>query len=141
VTGARSFDVEGVHVVARGMVLGDVERFEVVVGRLDFRPFDYRESDGKENALELFVGLADQVAGANRALDARQGKIDLIARGGCAFCCSFEFLALGFQCRFDMRLELLKFLADDRLEFLGCGLEPVVADQHERTRFPADPVR
>ena len=47
--------------VARGMVLGDVERLEIVVGRLDFRPFDHGEADGKKNPLKLFVGLADQV--------------------------------------------------------------------------------
>ena len=61
-----AFDVERVHVVARGMVLGNVERLEIVVGRLDFRPFDHAEADGKKNALEFFVGLADQVPRADR---------------------------------------------------------------------------
>ena len=74
------FDVESVHVVARGMVLGNIERLEIVVRRLDFRPFDHAEADGEKNALQLFVGLPDQVARADRALDAGKRKIDLIAR-------------------------------------------------------------
>ena len=74
---ARAFDVEGVHVVARGMVLGNIQRFEIVVRRFDFRAFDHAEADREKNALQLFVCLADQVARADRALDAGKREIDL----------------------------------------------------------------
>ena len=61
------------------MMLGNVERLEIVVRRFDLRPFDHAEADGKKNALELFVGLADQVPRAERALDAGQREVDVIA--------------------------------------------------------------
>ncbi len=43
------FDIRRVHVVARRMVLGNIERLEIVVGRLDLGPFDHAEPDRKKN--------------------------------------------------------------------------------------------
>ena len=72
---ARALDVEGVHVVARGMVLGDIERFEIVVGRLDLRPFDHAKSDREEDAQQFVERLPDQVPRPDGALDARKRKV------------------------------------------------------------------
>ena len=44
------------------MKLRNVERFEIVVGRFDLRPFDNREADMDEDALDLLEDLPDDVA-------------------------------------------------------------------------------
>src|ERR1700677_2730498 len=75
----RTFNIKGIHVVARRMVLRNIQRLEIVIRRLDFRAFHYRVSDRKKNALQLRVGLPDQVAGAQQPFHAGQGKIDAIA--------------------------------------------------------------
>ena len=62
------------------MMFGNIQRLEVVVGRLDLRPLHHAEADGEENALQLFGGLANQVARPNRSLDAGKRKIDALAR-------------------------------------------------------------
>ena len=137
---ARAFDVKSVHVVARGMVLGNVERLEIVVRRFDFRPFDHAEADREENALEFFVGLADQVARADRALDAGKRKIDLIARRRGLLRGRFDFLRAFLRACFDVRLELVQFLADDALQFRRRRFQPVVGDQREDAGLAASPV-
>jgi hypothetical protein len=48
------------------MMLGNVERFEIVIGSFDFRAFDDRKADRAEDAVELFVGLADKMLRAER---------------------------------------------------------------------------
>ena len=55
------FEIKRVHVVANGMVLGNVQRFEIVVRRLDFGAFDDREANGKEDIFDFLEDLADQV--------------------------------------------------------------------------------
>ena len=139
VAAASAFDVESVHVVARGMMLGNVERLEIVVRRLDLGPFDHAEADGKKNPLQLFVGLADQVARADRPLDAGKREVDLFAGLGSFFRSCFDFLALFFKRRFDVGFEFVQFLPDDALEFRRRWLEPVVADERENAGLAAKP--
>ena len=76
---ARARDVEGVHVVARGMMLGNIQRLEIVVRRFDFGSGDDAEADRGENAQKFVVGLADQVARADGALDAGKRKVNFVA--------------------------------------------------------------
>ena len=122
------------------MVLGNIERLEIVIGRLDFRPLDHAEADGEENALELFVGLANQVPRANRALDAGQRKINLIARGGRLFPSSIFGSCERRKLPFDMSLQRVEALANGGLDLFGCGLQPVIADLGQDSRFPAEPL-
>ncbi len=61
------------------MMLGDVERLEVVVRRLDLGPLDNAEPDRKKNPLQLFVRLPDKVPRPDRPLDARKRKINAFA--------------------------------------------------------------
>ena len=121
------------------MVLGNVERLEIVVGRLDLRPFDHAEPDGEENPQQLVERLPDQVPRADRPLHARQREIDLIPSRGRMFRRRFNFLALFFERRFDVRLQLLKFLADYPLELRRRCLQPVVGDVRENPGLAADP--
>src|SRR5580692_1310045 len=55
----REIEIEGVHVVADGMEFGDVEGFEIVVGRFDFGAFHDGETDGDEDVFDLLEDLAD----------------------------------------------------------------------------------
>ena len=71
----RRLHVKRVHVVARGMVLGNVERLEVVVRRLDFRPFDHRVAERKKNPLDFLERLPQQDA-ASRAGASRPARKD-----------------------------------------------------------------
>ena len=56
---ARALDVERVHVVACGMMLGNIQRFKIVIGRFDLGTFHHAESNRGENAQQLLVGLPD----------------------------------------------------------------------------------
>ena len=40
----RQIKIEGVHIVADGVMLGNVERFEIVIGRFNFRAFNDGEA-------------------------------------------------------------------------------------------------
>ncbi len=77
--GGQALNIKSIHVVARGMVLGNVQRLEIVVRRFDFGAFDDAEADGAKDALQLFVRLANHVARADCALDARQREINFVA--------------------------------------------------------------
>ena len=65
------------------MMLGNIQRFEIVVRRFDFGAFDHAEANRGENALQFFVGLADQVARADGALDAGKRKVDFFTGWRC----------------------------------------------------------
>src|SRR5437667_6727546 len=91
------FQIEGVHVVADRMELGNIQRLEIVVRRFDFRAFDDREADGEENVFDFLEDLADQVMGANGANDAGKREVDAFA----------DRSALIHQ-RLDIELPLLK---------------------------------
>jgi hypothetical protein len=52
------------------MMLRNIQRLEIVVGRFDFGSSDDAEADRAEDAQQFVVGLADQMARANAALDA-----------------------------------------------------------------------
>ena len=76
----RHVQIKRVHGVARGMMLGNIQRLEIVVGRLDFGPFDDAEAQRKKNPLDFGEGLPQQVARAEGADDAGQREIDVVAR-------------------------------------------------------------
>ena len=69
-------EIESVHVVAHGMKFGNVERFEIVIRRFDFRAFDDGEADGKENVFDFLEDLANQMMRADGPDDAGERKID-----------------------------------------------------------------
>src|SRR6185437_3863581 len=82
--GARQIGkIKSVHVVARGMVLGDVERLEIVVSGFNFRTFDDRKTNRSEDAIQLFVSLADEMLRAERTRDSGKREIEAVARGCC----------------------------------------------------------
>src|ERR1700677_450064 len=91
---ASALDVKRVHVIARGMVLGNVQSFEIVIGRLDLRTFNDAEANRKKNAFQLFVGLPDDVRGAEGPFHAWNREIDTIARRRSLFGCGFNLAIL-----------------------------------------------
>ena len=80
-------NIEGVLRVARGVVLRDVERFEVIVVELDLRAFRDREAEADEDLLELVEHDVQRVLLADDDFLARQGDVDglrleLLREGG-----------------------------------------------------------
>ena len=106
-----AFDIKSVHVVARGMMLGNVEGFEIVIGRFDLRAFDNAETNRGENSLKFFEGLADQMPRAESALDAGKREIDFVALGSGLFRRSFHRPLAFCDNGFDVRLELVQLLS------------------------------
>ncbi len=88
-------------------MLGNVERFKVVVGRLDLRALDHAETDRGENPLKFFERLPDKVARAESALDPRKRKIDFVARRRRLFRRSFHRPLAFCDNGFNVRLELV----------------------------------
>src|SRR5215470_300594 len=72
--------VEGVLHVARGMIVGEIERAEVVVVGLHLGPLRHREAEPFEDGNDLFLHADDGVDGAGGGEAAGQGEIH-VARG------------------------------------------------------------
>src|SRR4029077_12020398 len=75
----RQIDVERVHVVADRVEFGNVEGFEIVIRRFDFRAFDDGEADGDEDVLNFLEDLGDQVMRADGANDAGEREVNAFA--------------------------------------------------------------
>ena len=60
----REFEVKRVHVVTDRMIFGNIQRFEIVVGRFNLRAFCNRKADGEEDILDFLHHLADEVVRA-----------------------------------------------------------------------------
>ena len=84
----RQIEIESVHVIADGMVLGNIQCLEIVVRRLDLRAFDDGKADRKENIFDFLENLADQMVGADGTNDARERKVGPFANGS-QFCSRF----------------------------------------------------
>ncbi len=128
---ARAFDVERVHVVARGMMLGNIQRFEIVVGRFDLGAFDDAESDRQRKcaaALRRSGGSGGACRWRARCREAK-GRFSRGLRG--LFRGSFDFCALFLNARFDMRLELVQLLTDGAFQFRRRRFQPIVGDLRE----------
>ncbi len=71
-------EIKRIHVIAHRMMLGNIEGFEVVIRRLDFRAFDDGIAEREKDAFDFFDGLADQVTRADRTLDAGKREVNVI---------------------------------------------------------------
>src|SRR5713226_488375 len=92
------------------MEFGNVQRFEIVVRRFDFRAFYDGEADGDKNIFDFLENLANQVMGADGANDSWKRKID-------AFACERGFFRAGI----DLAPEILKRtfnIRPERIQFL-----------------------
>ncbi len=72
--------VEGVLLVARRMIVGEVERAEVVVVGLDLGAFGDAVAHRSEDALDLLVDQRDRMERAGRPAPPGQGDVDRGAR-------------------------------------------------------------
>src|SRR4029077_8192540 len=121
------------------MKLRNVEGFEVVVGRFDFRAFHDGKADGEENVFDLLQDLVNQVVRTDRAENAGQREINALASAGGLAGTGFDGFAAFFDFGFYVGAELIQFLADDPLEFLRGRLEPVVGDLGQHAGLAAEP--
>src|SRR5260370_30954222 len=99
------------------MVLGNVERLEVVIRSFHLRSGHDRIAEREKTALDLVEGLAQRMPRAERARYAGERKILALA-------CMRLLVGRGFQGRtlvrahsFDMLLQRIEFLTDDALQF------------------------
>ena len=121
------------------MVLGDIERLKVVVRSFHLRPCDHRVAKREKNPLDLLERLAQRVPGADRPHHPRQGKIFALARKRRLVGCGFQGRALVRAHSFDMRLQRIKFLTDDTLQFRPGRLEPILGNFRQHAGFSAQP--
>ena len=76
---------------------------------------------------------------ADGAEYAGKREVDTLSDSSDFFGAGFKGFAALFDFGFDMRAELIEFLAHDALEFLSCGLEPIVRNLREHAGFAAEP--
>ena len=62
-------------------MLGNVERFEIVVRRFNFGAFHDGEADGEEDIFDFLENLADEMVRADGTNDAGEGKVDFLVGG------------------------------------------------------------
>ena len=129
----RQFQIKRVHVVTHGMEFGDVQRFEIVIGRFDFGAFNDGETDGKENVFDFLKDLADQVMRTDGAEDAGEREVDAVAVRRNLFRTLFSSDPKCFEGFFDVALELVQRLTDNGFQSGRSGLKPIFRDEGEHT--------
>jgi hypothetical protein len=95
-------EIKRVHVVADGVVLGNIQRFEIVVRRFDFRAFDDGKADGKKDVFNFLHHRADQMVRANRTNHAREREVDAIFCRGSYLLGHLDFEAFFLQFGFNV---------------------------------------
>src|SRR5215472_2305812 len=121
------------------MVLGNVERLEIVVSSFDFRAFNDRKAYRAENTIELFVSLSDKMLRAERAGDSGQREIESVARGSGLERGGFgEFFRFRGEV-FENRAQPVQLLADPFFRIRRSGLQPVRGDARNDAVLAAEP--
>ena len=122
------------------MVLGNVERFEIVVRRFDFRAFDDREANREENVFDFLKNLANEVMRTDRADDTGKREVNAVFRARGCFGSGFDGSAARFDLRIDMSAQFVQGSADGAFEFGRRRLQPIVGNQTEHTGFATEPL-
>src|SRR5713101_5938881 len=121
------------------MVRGDVEGLELVVRRLDLRAGDDGVAQREKYALDLLEGLPKRMARPERAHHAGKRKVFAFAGQRPLIGRRFNRHAPRFQRPFDMRLQLIQRLANQRLQFRLCWLEPSLSYPSYESVLSSDP--
>src|ERR1700676_58201 len=90
------------------MEFGDVESFEVVIGRFDFGAFDYGKADGEEDVFDFLEDLADQVVRADGPRDAGEREVDVFMGESGLVGARFDGLTARFDLRFDVGAKIVE---------------------------------
>src|SRR6267378_1548066 len=121
------------------MEFGNVERFEVVIGRFDFGAFNDGEADGEENVLDFLENLADQMMRADGADDAGEREVDAIASERGFFRARLDCGTARLDLSFRMRAQLVELLADRAFQLRWSRLEPIVGNLCKNAGLAAEP--
>lgn len=121
------------------MMLGNVERFEIVVGRFYFRTLDYAETDRGENPLKFLEGLANQMPRTEWALDTGKRKIDFVVRRNGLLRGRLDYPLAFRDNGFDVRFKFVQLLTNGWLQLRRRCLQPVIGDLSEDSCFAAGP--
>src|SRR6266403_758126 len=118
---------------------GNVQGFEIVVGRFNFGAFDDGEADGNEDVFDFLEDLADQVMGADGADYAGEGEVHPLARQRRFFRAGLDGETPGFDLRLGVGAHCVQRHADGALQLWSGRPEPVVRNERERAGFAAQP--
>src|SRR5580704_15677602 len=121
------------------MVLGNIERLEIVVGSLHLRPGDHRIAERKKNPLDFLERLSQRVPRAERARDSRKRNVFALAGKRRLFARGFNRCAPRFERGLDVSLQFVKRLADRAFQLRLGWLEPVLCDASKHARFSTEP--
>ena len=95
------------------MEFGNVQRFEIVIRRFDFRAFRDGKADGDENVFDFLKDLANQVTRTDGTNNSGKRKIGAFTSGRCGlrneFCGDAELFDFGF----DVRAQFIQGRADN----------------------------
>ena len=86
------------------MVLGNIERLEIVVRRFHLRPGNHGVAERKKNPLDFLERLPQRVPRAERPHHAGKREVFALARERRLFRRGFDRRAPRFERRFDVRL-------------------------------------
>ena len=135
----RKLKVEGIHGVARRMMFGNIERLEIVVRRFDLIAFHDGKAKRKEDALDFFECLADQVRRPDWPNHARQREVDAFAgEGGCFRSGGYRLPKL-LEAFFDVRSQFIEMTPDDGPKSGRRRLQPLLGNAIQRSGFSAQP--
>src|SRR5205814_883218 len=79
---SRIPNIKRVHVVARGMRCRNIQRIEIVIGGLDFRPRLNGVTKPQEDVLDLPLHARDGMNRAERAAKTGEGEVGRAAKVG-----------------------------------------------------------
>ncbi len=119
-----AIEIKGVVHRPRGMVRGDIERLEVVVGVLDLRAFHHGESGVGEEPLDASQRAGDGMQTARPLTAPRQGDVDAFAGQPARERRLLQRRSCGHQCAcLDRDLGLIDRLPGGRALFARQGAE------------------
>ncbi len=121
------------------MMLGNVERLEVVVGRLDFGALDHAEAQRKEDTLDLRKCLPQQMTRTDRTVHSGQREIDPVAVKRSGSRRRFRRLPQNLEAVLDVRTQFVEVSADRGAQCGRRRLQPILGDASEHAGLAADP--
>src|SRR5262244_1076295 len=127
--------VEGVLHVARGMIVGKIERAEVVVVGLHLGPLRHGEAEPFEDGDDLFLHADDRMPGAGSGEPAGKGEIHVARGEGLAMLLRFERLVTCGERLVHLALGEVRLLADTR-PIGGGHLTEAAEERGQLTRAP-----
>src|ERR1051326_1555749 len=135
----RKLQIKRIHVIAYRMKFRNIQRFEIVVRRFDFRTFHHGKSYGYKNIFDFLEDLADQMTRTDRTDDSRKGEVRALFRRGGLVRSRLDGRTAHIHLRFHVRAKFIQACSNGAFEVWRGRLQPIVGDAGKNARFPAEP--